>query len=122
MDKSLSAKAGDTALIPCPGDPTCHRPARVHMPHLLSLHSATMKLQLLEPVLCNKRSHRNEKSAPKRSNPHSLQLEKACTQHRRPSAAKTKQTIWGEKMKIQGWLRVTLSLNLVLADPEKSFK
>ena len=46
----------------------------------------------LEPVLCNKRSHCNEKPVHhnKERPPPSPQLEKACTQQRRPNAAKNK--------------------------------
>ena len=45
----------------------------------------------LEPVLRNKRSHRNEKPAHHtKSSPRSPRLEKARTQQRRPNAAKNK--------------------------------
>ena len=58
--------------------------SRAHMPQLL-------KLTRLEPVLHNKRSHRNEKPVHhNEEQPRSLQLEKACAQQRRPNAAKTK--------------------------------
>ena len=70
-------------------DPTCRgatKPVRhnywAHTPQLL-------KPACLEPVLRNKRSHRNGKPAHK-SSPRSLQLEKAHVQQRRPNAAKNK--------------------------------
>ena len=51
----------------------------------LSPHAAATKPECLKPVLCNKRSHRNEKPSDckMKSSP---QLEKAHTQQRRPSA------------------------------------
>ena len=54
----------------------------------LSPHAAATKPECLKPVLCNKRSHRNEKPSDckMKSSPHLLQLEKAHTQQRRPSA------------------------------------
>ena len=45
----------------------------------------------LEPMLCNKRSHCNEKPrTAMKSSPRSLQLEKARAQQQRPNAAKNK--------------------------------
>ena len=44
----------------------------------------------LEPVLRNKRSHHNEKSAHMKSSSRSPELEKAHVQQRRPNAAKNK--------------------------------
>ena len=44
----------------------------------------------LEPVLSNKRSHRSEKPAHRRSSPRSPQLERARVQQWRPNAAKNK--------------------------------
>ena len=41
----------------------------------------------LEPLLCNKRSRHNQKP-PRKSSSHLPQLEKACTQQRRPSTTK----------------------------------
>ena len=52
---------------------------------------AHLKTLTIKPVLCNKRSHRNEK--PVRHNSRlvpTLQLEKACTKQWRPSAVKNK--------------------------------
>ena len=55
-----------------------------HMPQLL-------KPVCLEPVLCNKRSHRNEKPMHhSKGSPRSPQLEKARVQQWRPNAAKNK--------------------------------
>ena len=52
-----------------------------------------LKPARLDPVLRNKRSHRNEKPCTAtKSSPCSLQLEKACVQQRRPNAAINKQT------------------------------
>ena len=70
------------------------------MPQLLSLRSRAREPQLLksarlEPVLRNKRGHRNEKPAhhnEEQRPPHrrSLQLEKAHAQERSPHTAKNK--------------------------------
>ena len=55
-----------------------------HAPQLL-------KPTCLEPVLCNKRSHRNEKpTTATKSSPHSPQLEKARAQQQRSNTAKNK--------------------------------
>ena len=51
-------------------------------------------LQLLKPVLCNRRKHCNEKpvhSLQLESSPCSLQLEKTCTQQQRSSTAQNKE-------------------------------
>ena len=67
----------------CAPEPMSHNYG-AHMPQL-------PKPAHLEPMLCNKRSHRNEKTnTAVKSRPHSPQLEKACVQQRRPSAAKNK--------------------------------
>ena len=65
--KNLPANAGDTGSNPGPG--TSHMPQsnKAHAPLILSLCSRAHEPQLLkpaclEPVLCNKRSHHNEKS------------------------------------------------------------
>ena len=61
------------------------------MPQLLSPHTTTTEPTHLEPVLHNKRSHRNEKPVHRNEEyPRSPQLEKAHTQQRRPNAAKIK--------------------------------
>ena len=82
MVKNLPANAGDTGLSPGPEDPKCRGATKpgchdywAHVPQLL-------KPVRLEPVLRNKRSHRNEKPAHR-----SPQLEKTRTQQRRPNAA-----------------------------------
>ena len=66
--KNPPANAGDMGLSPGPG--RSHRPRsnKARAPQLLSLCSRAHVLQLLkpvclEPVLSNKRSHRNEKPA-----------------------------------------------------------
>ena len=69
-------------------DPTCCRATKARVPQLLSLPSRVCEPQLLkpthlEPVLCNKRSHHNEK-------PTDHDKEKAHAQQRRPNAAKNK--------------------------------
>ena len=77
--KNLPANAGDTGLDPRSGK----------IPHgseQLSLCTTTTEARVPEPVLCNKRSHRNEKTSHcNYSSPHSVQLEKA--QQGRPSTA-----------------------------------
>ena len=55
----------------------------------LGLYTELLKLHAQEPVLHDKRSHRNEKSARCNwSRPRLPQLEKACAQQGRPSTAK----------------------------------
>ena len=67
----------------CALEPVSHN----YWAHVLQL----LKPAHLEPVLCNKRSHCNEKPAPQRRvAPRSPQLEKAHVQQRRPNAAKSK--------------------------------
>ena len=53
MVNNLPANAGDTGSIPGPGRPHMLRGNEVHETQLL-------KPAHLEPVLCNKRSHRHE--------------------------------------------------------------
>ena len=80
-------------------DPTClgaTKPVRhnywAHVPQLL-------KPVCLEPVLRNKRNHRNEKPVHRnRVAPCSPQLEKACAQQRRPNAAKNKLINFKKRM------------------------
>ncbi|KAJ8796143.1 hypothetical protein J1605_002272 [Eschrichtius robustus] len=60
------SRAGDMGSRPVWEDPTCHGATKAHVPQLLSLRSRASEPQLLkptclEPVLRNKRSHRNEK-------------------------------------------------------------
>ena len=54
MVKKPPANAGDMGLIPGLGDPTCCRAAK-------PLCATTIEPKCLEPVLCNKRRHCNEK-------------------------------------------------------------
>ena len=65
MDKNLPADTGDTGLIPGPGRSHVPQRNQAHAPQLMSLCSRDWKPQLLksehlEPVLGDKRSHRNE--------------------------------------------------------------
>ena len=60
------ASAGDTGSHPGPGRSHMLRSNEARVPQLLRLHSRAREPQLLkpaclEPVLRNKRSHRNEK-------------------------------------------------------------
>ena len=63
MDKNLSANAGDISLIPGPEDSMCGKATKLighnYRAHTLQL----LKPLCLEPVLCNKRRHHNEKLA-----------------------------------------------------------
>ena len=64
--KNPPANAGDTGSIPGPGRSHMPRSNWARVPQLLSLRSRACKPQLLklarlEPMLRNKRSHRNEK-------------------------------------------------------------
>ena len=88
--KNPPANAGTQVQALVWEDPTCHRATKpvchnywAHVPQLL-------KPMCLEPMLCNKRSHRNESSPATKSSPHSPQLEKARVQQRRPNTAKNK--------------------------------
>ena len=65
---NLPASAGDTGSSPGPGRSHMPQSNWARAPQLLSLHSRAHEPQLLkperlEPVLPNKRSHRNEKPA-----------------------------------------------------------
>ena len=64
--KNPPASAGDTGSSPGPGRSHMPRRNEARAPQLLSLCSRAHEPQLLkptrlEPMLCNKRSHRNEK-------------------------------------------------------------
>ena len=66
MVKNLPANAGDTGSSPGPGRSHMPWSNKAHAPQLLSLRFRAREPQLLkpaclEPVLHNKRSHRNEK-------------------------------------------------------------
>ncbi|KAJ8790565.1 hypothetical protein J1605_004538 [Eschrichtius robustus] len=66
--KTPPANAGDTGSSPGPGGSHVPRSNEARAPQLLSLRSRAREPQLLkpaclEPVLRNKRSHRNEKPA-----------------------------------------------------------
>ena len=68
MVKNPPASAGDTGSSPGPGRFQVLQSNSARAPQLLSLRSRAREPQLLkpkrrEPVLCNKRSHRNEKPA-----------------------------------------------------------
>ena len=94
--KNLPANAGDVGSSPGPGRSHMLRSNEAHAPQLLSLHSRAHEPQLwkpacLEPMLRNKKSHRNEKPAHgNEDSPRSPQLEKARAQQRRTNAAKNK--------------------------------
>ena len=62
---SLPANAEDTGWIPGPGKSHMPQSNKAHEPQLLIAHSRPHEPQLLSPLesmLCNKRSHHNEKS------------------------------------------------------------
>ena len=81
--KTLPANAGDVASIP--------GPVRVHMPRG-DRTCVPRRVQPREPVLCNKRSHLNEKLAHQlESSSRSSQPEKVQAQQRRPSIAREKK-------------------------------
>ena len=67
MVKNLLCNARDMGIIPDLEDPTCLEqlsPCATNTePVLWSPRAASTELTHLEPVLCNKRSHRNEKPA-----------------------------------------------------------
>ena len=68
MVKNPPANTGDTGLTPGPGRSHMPRSNKTCVPQLLSLSSRARQPQLLkptrlEPVLRNKRSHCNEKTA-----------------------------------------------------------
>ena len=72
--ENLPANAGDTGLSPGLGRYHMPRSNWTHAPQLLSLSSRAFMPQLLkpaclEPVLHNKRSHRNEKPAHSNEDP-----------------------------------------------------
>ena len=64
--KNLPANPGDTGSIPGQGGPHMPPSSQVRVPQLLSLCSRAQEPQVLgpraqDPVLCNTRSHPNEK-------------------------------------------------------------
>ena len=99
--KNPCCNSGDMGLIPCPG--TAHMPSsnKAHRPQLLSQHSRASEPQLLSPRAATPDACHREPTLHKRdtattrnlctimkSSPHPRQLEKACEQHQRPTAAK----------------------------------
>ena len=94
--KNPLAKAGDMGLSPGLGRSHMPRSHKARAPQLLSLRSRAHEPQIvkpagLEPMLCNKRSHDNEKPAHhNEEQPPLPQLEKACMQQQRPNADKNK--------------------------------
>ena len=87
----------------CTLEPVSHN-YWAHMPQLL-------KPTCLEPMLCNKRSHCNEKPVHHNEElPHSLQLEKARAQQRRPNAAKNKNKLKNKNKqnKQRNWIDIFL--------------
>ena len=66
MDKNPPANAGDMGSIPGVKDPTCHKPAKAHVPQLLSLSSRAQELpkkQAQEAHLPRARTPPQEKPA-----------------------------------------------------------
>ena len=61
--ESLPATAGDTGSSPGPGRSHVPWSNYARVPRLLSLHTTTTEVADLDPMLRNKRSHRNEKPA-----------------------------------------------------------
>ena len=59
--KNPPANAGDAGLSPGLGRSHMLQSNEARAPQLLSPCATTMKPARLEPVLCNRRSHRNEK-------------------------------------------------------------
>ena len=97
--KSLPCNAGDTCLIPGLGRSHVLRSNWAHTPQLL-------KPVHLEPMLRNKRTHRNEKPAHhKKSSPRQMQLKKACVQQGRPTTTKQEKRFKNLKKK-----KVSMSL------------
>ena len=85
MVKNPPANAGDMGSSPGLGRSHRPRSKEAPAPQLLSLHSRAREPQLpkpvcLEPVLRNKRSHRNEKPVYRKSSPRLPQLETARVQ------------------------------------------
>ena len=85
MDKNLPTNAGDEGSIPCPA--RCH----LQLKTLLSLSSRTQELQLLSSTTREVTTTRSLTTMT--SSPHSLRLEKAPAQQRRPSASKKKRIL-----------------------------
>ena len=72
-------------------DPNCCRAAKPTSHNYGTWEPQLLKPARLEPVLRNRRGHRNEKPAhPSEEWPPLPQLEKACAQQRRPNTAKNK--------------------------------
>ena len=72
MVGSLPANAEDTGSIPGPGKSHMPQSNKAHEPQLLTPHSRPHEPQLLSPLeamLCNKRSHHNEKSMHRNKEP-----------------------------------------------------
>ena len=88
-------------------DPTCLRTAKPTDCSYWSSHA-------LEPMLRSKRSHWKEKPLQPESNPHLPQLEKACVQRWRPSAARNK------KIK-KKWSKLQALLENVNIEPRNSW-
>ena len=94
--KNLPAKAGDTGSSPGPGISHMPRSNWAREPQLLSLRSRAYEPQLLSPRAQSPCSATREATAMRSprtttdSSPRSPQLEKDCTQQRRPNADKNK--------------------------------
>ena len=93
MVKNPPANAGDKGSSPGPGRSHMLWSNKVRGPQLLSLRSRDREPQLLKPVhlesvLCNKRSHRNEKPMHRKEVWPPLQLEKAVHSNEEPKQPK----------------------------------
>ena len=130
MVKNPPANAEDASSSPGLGRFHMSWSNQARVPQLLSLHSRAHEPQLLkpaclEPVLCNKRSHRSKKPrTATKSSPASPQLEKAPAQQCRPNAAKNNKTKHINRTSLVAqWLRIHLPMQgtrvqvLVWEDP-----
>ena len=89
--KNPPANPGDMSLIPGLGRSHMPRGNSAWGPQLLSLRA-------LEHMLCTEKSQQQEAHVPRKSSPHSPQLERAWVQQQRLSSAKniwsTKRYLW----------------------------
>ena len=79
--ENLPADAGDTGSSPGPGGSHMPRSSWARAPQLPSLRSGAREPQLLkpvclQPVLCNKRGHRDEKPAHHNEDPMQTKINK----------------------------------------------
>ena len=87
--QNLPANAGDLGLIPGLGRFHMPQATKAHAPQILSLCSRAHEPQLLKPTHLEPVLSKGEACRlPTKSSPHSLQLEKTCTQQARPRETK----------------------------------